>query len=103
MKRYFVCIEWGFYPDGDCYDNCFISYATPENEEYNGFNIIGHGGDEGLEYFIANTLEEVLIQCKYNPGYISFDLSDEDMKLKDQILNKYMWDKEKGLVKKEVN
>ena len=99
-KKYATCIKWGHNEFGEYYDKCFISYSTPEVEKYDGFNMVGRGGDDGIEYTVSDTLEEALVTCNYNPNYITFDISEEDLKLKDQILKKYMWDKEKGLVKR---
>ena len=62
---------------------------------------IGRGGDEGVEIFLTDALEDAIINSHFNPDAIQFELTnDDDMKLKDEILSKYVWDKEKGLIKK---
>ena len=62
--------------------------------------MVGRGGDEGFDMFISNSLEDAIVNAHFNPEFIQFELTnDDDMKLKDEILSKYIWDKEKGLVK----
>lgn len=99
-RKYFVYNEWGFHTeDNGYYSKCILRYATKDDEEYDGYNMIGRGGDEGVEIFITHNLEDAIMQSGYNPDFIQFELSNDDMKLKDEILSKYKWDKEKGLVK----
>ena len=98
-KKYFTYTEYGCHPEEGRYCNCTIRYATKDDEEYDGYNMVGRGGDEGFDMFISNNLEDAIINAHFNPQMIEFDLSDEDIKLKDQILTQYVWDKEKGLVK----
>lgn len=98
-NKYFTYTEYGCHPEEGYYCNCIIRCATPDDEEYDGYNVVGRGGDEGFDMFISNSLEDAIINAYFNPEFIQFDLNDEDMKLKDQILTQYMWDKEKGLVR----
>ena len=101
-KKYFTYTEYGCHPeDNGYYCNCIVRYATPDDEEYDGYNMVGRGGDEGFDMFISDSLEDAIINSHFNPDAIQFELNDDDMKLKDQILSKYRWDREKGLVKKQ--
>lgn len=98
-KKYFTYTEYGCHQEEDYYCNCIIRYATKDDEEYDGYNIVGRGGDEGFDMFISDNLEGAIINAHFNPEFIQFKLTQEDMKLKDKILSKYVWDKEKGLIK----
>ena len=100
-KRYFVGTRWGCSMDGP-YESCSISYATKEDEEVDGWNFVCRGGNEGEDYFIANLLEEALVNSHFNPYFIKFyELDEEDLALKDEILKAYKWDKVKGLIKEK--
>lgn len=98
-KKYFTYTEYGCHPEEGYYCNCIVRYATPDDEEYDGYNVVGRGGNEGFDMFISNTLEDAIVNAHFNPDAIQFELTNDDMKLKDKILSKYRWDKEKGLVK----
>lgn len=99
-KRYYVCNTWGCSLDGP-YERCSIGYATEEDEENDGMGYVGRGGGEGLEFFIVDSLEEALVSSNFNPYFIRlYELDEEDLTLKDKILQKYKWDSYKGLVKK---
>ena len=98
-KKYFTYTEYGCHPEEGYYCNCIVRYATSEDEEYDGFNMVGRGGNEGFDMFISNSLEDAIVNAHFNPDAIQFELTNGDMKLKDSILSKYMWDREKGLVK----
>ena len=99
-KKYITYAEYGYHPEEGHYCNCTIRYATPDDEEYDGYNMVGRGGDEGFDMFISNTLEDAIINSHFNPDAIQFKLTQDDMKLKDEILSKYVWDREKGLIEK---
>lgn len=100
-KRYLICTTWGCSMDGP-YENCNIGYVTKENEKCVDFGFVGRGGGEGLDCFITNSLEEAIVSSHFNPYFIKFyELDEEDLALKDKILQRYKWDDYKGLVKKE--
>ena len=100
-KRYFVCYTWGCHTDGP-YETCEIGYVTKEDEEYDGFNFVGRGGDEGANCFIVDSLEKALVKSRFNPHFIRlYELDEEDLALTEEILKKYKWDDNYGLVKKE--
>lgn len=98
-KKYFTYTEYGCHSEEGYYCNCIVRYATPDDEEYDGFNMVGRGGDEGFDMFISNSLEDAIVNAHFNPDAIQFELTNDDMKLKDSILSKYRWDREKGLVR----
>ena len=101
-KKYFTYIEYGYHSeDNGYYCNCIIRYATPGDEEYDGYNMVGRGGNEGFNMFISNNLEDAIVNAHFNPDAIQFELTENNMLLKDEILSKYVWDKEKGLIRKE--
>ncbi len=102
-KRYFVNVMWGCSLDGP-YEKCDIGYANQEDEEHDGFNFVGKGGNEGQDFFIVDSLEDAIVNSHFNPYSIKFnELNEEDIILKDEILQKYEWDTYYGLVKKEKN
>ena len=102
-KKYFTYTEYGCHPEEGYYCNCVVRYAMPGDEEYDGYNMVGRGGDEGFDMFISNNLEDAIINAHFNPEFIQFELTQDDMKLKDEILSKYAWDREKGLVKIKID
>ena len=61
--------------------------------------MVGRGGNEGFDMFISNNLEDAIVNAHFNPDAIQFELSNDDMKLKDEVLSKYRWDREKGLIR----
>lgn len=79
--RYGRYIGWGFNDDGH-FEECSIYPATKEDEEQDGFNFVGHGGDEGADFGIYNSLEEAFYNSQYKVSSwdkISIDhLSPED-------------------------
>ncbi len=79
--RYGRYIDWGFDEDGH-YERCSIYPATKEDEEQDGFNFVGHGGNEGADFSIFNSLEEAFYNSQYKVSSwdkISIDhLSPED-------------------------
>lgn len=79
--RYGRYTDWGFNDDGH-YDRCSIYPATKEDEEQDGFNFVGHGGSEGADFSIFNSLEEAFYNSQYKVSCwdkISIDhLSPED-------------------------
>ena len=100
-KRYLIGTTWGCSMDGP-YENCSIGYVTKENEKYVDFGFVGRGGDEGADFFIANSLEEAIVSAHFNPYFIRFyELDEEDLALKDKILKNYKWDNVQGLIKNE--
>ena len=101
-KKYFTYTEYGYHPEEGYYCNCIVRYAMPGDEEYDDYNMVGRGGNEGFDMFISNNLEDAIVNAHFNPDAIQFELTNDDMKLKDSILSKYRWDKEKGLVKKKT-
>ena len=98
-KKYFTYTEYGYHSEEGYYCNCIVRYATPDDEEYDGYNMVGRGGNEGFDMFISNSLEDSIVNAHFNPDAIQFELTNDDMKLKDSILSKYRWDREKGLVR----
>ncbi len=93
--RYCVYIDW-YYEDS----RCIISHSTPEKENLDGDNLVGHGGNSGYSFDIYDTLEEAIIQSQYNPQMIDFsDLSNDELLEKEDILSKYIWNSETGYQK----
>ena len=71
-KKYFTYTEYGCHPEEGHYCNCTIRYATKDDEEYNGYNMVGRGGDEGFDMFISDNLEDAIINAHFNPNAIKF-------------------------------
>lgn len=95
--KYCVYTFWD-YPD---MDKCEIYHSTQDLEEYDGFNIAS--SHDGVTFNIYNSLEEAIINSDYNPECIKFtDLSEEEIKEKDNILSKYVWTYENEYQVKEI-
>lgn len=97
MKKYFVCVQWGYNEDGQ-YEECGIRYSKEDDFEW---DLIGRAGNEGIRCSIADSLEEALLLSHFNPMHIQFELDDVDMIIKEEILKDYEWDYYYGLIKKE--
>ena len=101
-KRYCVYIEWNYRGnEEDRFERCFIYPSNPDYEEMNGANMVGGSGYDGYEFNIYDSLEEAIVNAKFNPKYISYSsMKDKELREKDIILDKYEWNQTKGLVKK---
>lgn len=96
--KYVVFEEWSYVEP--FYERCIIRKATKDDEEWDGWNFVSGAGRDGAKFDIYNSLEEAIVKSGYNPEHITFDQSLNKNKIT-KILNKYNWNQEIGLVKKE--
>jgi len=96
-RTYVVCQEWDYY---DKHEKCVITYTSADIEDYDGYNMIGHKGFEGCSIDIYPTLEEAIIKSHFNPQAIDFQLDEKDLIEAKDIISRYDWSYEKGLIKK---
>lgn len=101
-KRYCVQIEWDYsLPIENIYEECYIFPSESSYEEIDGSNMISGPGRSGYEFNIYNSLEEAIVNAHFNPDYISFqNMTEIELSEKDNILSKYRWDQNRGLIKK---
>ena len=76
--KYSVYIEWGFALGDDDkfhpYEQCIINKIKSDDQciQFDGDNYVSHGGSEGMEFTIHNTLEEAILHSHYDIGAIKF-------------------------------
>lgn len=98
-RKFFVLIEWNYCgrPD-ERFEHCNISPASRKNKKCAGDNFIGCGGDQGMDCFISDSLEEAIINSNYNPFAIKFyGLKKHEKKEKDDFLTRCSWSYSSGL------
>lgn len=101
MNSYTTFCEWNYVGE-DSFEHCYLRPSTPEDIDYDGYNMIGGAGREGFDLTVHNSLEDALLKCNYNPAAINYcDLSDEDFNKVLDILSDYSWTYEGGLVRNE--
>lgn len=93
MRKFVVYIEWNYRVHNspkDIYDNCIIYPLTKDFPmEYDGFNVVGGAGYDGLEINIYNDLETAIRNSGFKPEYIKFKhLSISERILKNKIIKK---------------
>ena len=91
-------IEWDYNLGEDSYERCFIAPASQEDIDNDGFNFIGGAGSNGAELEVFDTLEKAILSSSFNPFKINYsELSEEELKEKDKILSKIIWDLKDGV------
>ena len=91
-------IEWDYNLGEDSYERCFIAPASQEDIDNDGFNFIGGAGSNGAELEVFDTLEKAILSSSFNPFKINYsELSEEELKEKDKVLSKIIWDPEDGV------
>lgn len=76
--KYSTYVGWGFTrrEDGKYhpYEECIIT-KIPANDpclQFNGENYVSHGGSEGMEFTVHDTLKDAIIRSHYDLGAIKF-------------------------------
>lgn len=91
-------IEWDYGLGNDSYEKCFIAPASQEDIDNDGFNFIGRAGDQGAELKVFKSLKKAILSSSFNPFKINYsELSEEELKEKDKILSKIIWDSKDGV------
>lgn len=87
-RTYSVLVEWGYGNKGP-YERCYISPSKEDDFNFDGNNYVSKGGSEGMNFFIASTLEEAITRSRFKPSAIEFHgLTTEELKLKTFIVEK---------------
>lgn len=93
MRKFVVYIEWNYRvynSPKDIYEKCVIFPLTKDFPmEYDGYNVVGGAGRDGLEINIYDDLETAIRNSGYKPEYITFkNLTVTECLLKNKIIKK---------------
>lgn len=95
-QKYAVAVYW---LDGVC--RCYIYHPTEEDLLHDGDNYVCRGGAEGMHLDIYDDLETALVKAAYHPKHIKFTLNNKSLRMVKNILKRYKWDNQLGLVLKD--
>ena len=102
QRCFTVYIDWHYGAPETTYERCIISPTRKSDIKYDGDNWVGRGGNEGMEIFISNSLEDAIKDSHFNPFAIKFErLKRRERKAKDTFLSRCTWTPEHGLIIKE--
>lgn len=102
QRKFTVYIDWHYGAPQTSYERCIIAPMHKLDIQYDGYNWVGRGGNEGMEIFITNSLEDAIKNARFNPAAIKFEgLKRRERKIKDAFLSRCIWTPEQGLVIKE--
>ena len=91
-------IEWDYNLGEDSYERCFITPASQEDIDNDGFNFVGGAGSNGAELEVFDTLEKAILSSSFNPFKADYSgLSKEEIDERDKVLSKIIWDPEDGV------
>jgi hypothetical protein len=90
-RKFFVIIDWNYRGSPEeQYEDCLIQPLTPELEEYDGYNVVGGAGADGVECKTYSNLEQAIVGSNFKPQYIKFSgLTVAENLLKARLIKKY--------------
>ena len=102
MRKFSLLVEWNYRGEpSEQFEHCIIAPATPEDEEHDGENYITGKGVDGFKFSIYDSLAEAILSAHFNPFSIEYnELTDEELKQKDELLSHYTWSYKHWLQKK---
>lgn len=100
-RKFAVYVEWNYCCENP-YDKCLLYPATEHDEEYDGWNFISGAGRDGADLNVYPNLLDAIINAHFNPFKIEYkDLTEEEIKEKDNYLKTITWDSNIGIKKIE--
>lgn len=103
QRKFVVYLSWCYSLDPElAHEKCFIYPAKRKDRKYDGYNYVGSSGNDGMNFFICDSLQEAIREAGFNPFAIDFSgLRKREIKEKDEFLSRCTWTPRIGLVVKE--
>lgn len=69
IRKFFVTIEWDYTIQ---LESCIIQPYLPEFEPYDGYNVVGGCGRDGISCQAYDDLATAIVNANFNPKHIKF-------------------------------